>query len=174
MSLKFHRSPQGALKTPPRPSQDDPRSCKISMRLSQKRPKSPEDLPKTSQDLPETLPRPFKTLSKVSQQPIKTPQDLRSLHSGCKAPSCRGRRQSAKPVNLTSRGKRKAQIEEDDLALLNNVCRNLFFNRCRKRCGAGHGGACWGPLRGGTRWSALGNAAGRDTMDRAVEKSKEK
>ena len=78
------------------------------------------------------------------------------------------------PVNLTSRGKRKAQIEEDDLALLNDVCRDLFFNRPGKRCGAGHGGARSGPLRGGTRWSAVGNAAGRDTMDRAVEKSERK
>ena len=78
------------------------------------------------------------------------------------------------PVNLTSRGKRKAQIEEDDLALLNDVCRNIFFNRSGKRCGAGHGGARWGPLRGGTRWSALGNAAGRDTMDHAVGKSEGK
>ena len=69
------------------------------------------------------------------------------------------------PVNLTSRGKRKAQIEEDDLALLNDVCRNIFFNRSGKRCGAGHGGARWGPLRGGTRWSALGYAAGRDMVE---------
>ena len=71
------------------------------------------------------------------------------------------------PVNLTSRGKRKAQIEEDDLALLNDVCRNLFWNRSEERCGAGHGGARRGTLRGATRWSALGYAAGRDAVDRA-------
>ena len=92
----------------------------------------------------------------------------------CKKSEKRAQHEQPSPVNLTSRGKRKAQIEEDDLALLNDVCRNLFLNRCGKRCGAGHGGARWGPLRGGTRWSALGNAAGRDTMDRAVEKSKGK
>ena len=28
-------------------------------------------------------------------------------------------------------------------------------------------GGRWGPLRGGTRWSALGTAAGRDTGERA-------
>ena len=64
-------------------------------------------------------------------------------------------------------GKRKAQIEEDDLALLNDMYRNIFFNRSGKRCGAGRWGACWGPLRGGTRGNALGSAAGRDTVDRA-------
>ena len=31
----------------------------------------------------------------------------------------------------------------------------------------GHGGARWGPLRGGTCWSTLEYAAGRDTVDRA-------
>ena len=87
------------------------------------------------------------------------------------------------PVNLTSRGKRKAQIKADGFVLPSAVSCALFFKRFEGKMGNSreaeeiwkkklrktrkNWGARWEQLRGGTQWITLESAAGRDTVDRA-------